>query len=84
VKRTSARRRSFFVSASGRLRGGGVRQTVSLASVDFIAADGTALDGWRDVYVLSLRVYAEPGGRLVGSKAWVGAQPVFPRVTWDR
>jgi hypothetical protein len=56
----------FFVSSSARLRGGGVRQTVSLAPVDFIAADGTALDstaldGWRDVYVLSLHVYAEPG-----------------------
>ena len=44
------------VAASAPLCGGGVRQTVSLAPVDFIAADGTALDRWREVYVLSLRL----------------------------
>ena len=76
------RERTFVASA--RLRGGNDRETVALAPADFTAADGTPLESWSAIDLLSLRAYAEPGGKLVGSKTWRGPQPVFRRVAWER
>lgn len=32
--------------------------------------------------ILSLRAYVDKDGRLLGSKAWKGPQPLFSRIEW--
>ena len=65
-----------------KLGGGRDEQTVSLAPGDFKTGDGESLSSWKNVDVLSLRAYFDTGNRLLGSKSWVGSQPVFRRLRW--
>ncbi len=66
-----------------KLDGGKDTQTVSLGLKDFKSIDGENLSSWKNVDVLSLRVYYEKGGKLVGSKSWTGSLPVFRKMRWD-
>ena len=66
-----------------KLNGGKDTQTVSLEPKDFKTSDGEALSSWKNVDVLSLRAYYEKGGKLLGSKSWVGPQPVFRKLWWQ-
>jgi hypothetical protein len=65
-----------------KLDGGEHTQTVSMAPCDFKTDDGQVLSSWKNVDVLSLRAYFEKGDRLLGSKSWVGSQPVFRSLRW--
>lgn len=65
-----------------KLDGGKDTQTVSLAPGDLKTGDGEALSSWKNVDVLSLRAYFDKGNRLLGSKSWVGSQPVFRSLRW--
>lgn len=65
------------------LDGGKDPQTVVLEPKDFKSTDGEALSSWRNVDLLSFRAYYEKGDKLVGSKSWQGAQPVFRKLRWE-
>ncbi len=67
-----------------KLDGGKDTQTVSLGLKDFKTDDGAALSSWKNVDVLSLRAYHDKGGKLLGSKSWVGSQPMFRNLRWQR
>lgn len=71
-----------FVSAVT-LAGGQDVQTVLLDPGAFKAADGTALSGWKNVDLLSLRGYCKRGDELIGSRTWAGPQPQFRRLRWQ-
>jgi hypothetical protein len=58
-------------------------QTVSLQPKDFKTIDGEALSSWKNVDLLSFRAYHEKGEKLIGSKSWVGSQPVFRKLWWQ-
>jgi hypothetical protein len=66
-----------------KLTGGKAMQTVSLEPKDFKTSDGEALASWQSVDVLSLRAYYDKGGKLLGSKSWVGTQPAFRKLWWQ-
>lgn len=66
-----------------KLNGGKESQTLSLEPKDFKTSDGAALASWQNVDVLSLRAYYEKGGKLLGSKSWMGGQPKFRKLWWD-
>lgn len=66
-----------------KLNGGGNSQTISLESGDFKTGDGEALSSWKNVDMLSLRAYWEKGEKILGSKSWVGPQPVFRKLWWS-
>lgn len=63
-----------------KLTGGSTPQIVVLSPADFRTADGTHPTGWSEIDVLSLRAYADLGGRTLGSKSWAGKQPKFTRL----
>jgi len=65
-----------------RLNGGTKPQTVTLAAQDFKTTDNTALSSWENIDLLSLRAYFDKGDKLVGSKSWSAAQPVFHNLRW--
>jgi dienelactone hydrolase len=66
-----------------KLNGGKDTQTVSLEPKVFQASDGETLSSWKNVDLLSLRAYFEKGGKLLGSKSWVGDQPKFRKLWWE-
>ena len=66
-----------------KLTGGKDTQSLSLGPGDFKAGDGEALTTWENVDVLSFRAYYDRGGKLFGSKAWTGSQPVFRKLFWQ-
>ncbi len=66
-----------------KLTGGREPQRVSLEAKDFTDGDGKALASWAEVDLLSLRAYQEKGGKLLGNKSWVGAQPAFRMLSWE-
>lgn len=66
-----------------RLNGGKDTQIVSFGPGDFKTIDGENLSSWKHVDVLSLRAYYEKGGKLLGSKSWVGPRPVFRKLWWQ-
>lgn len=65
------------------LDGGRDAQFVQLAPRDFTSSDGEVLSSWKHVDILSFRAYHEDGGKLIGTKHWNGAQPVFRRIGWQ-
>jgi hypothetical protein len=75
-------RQKEFVAVA-KLNGGKESQTITLAPEDFKAGDGEALSCWKNVDVLSLRAYYDKSGKLLGSKTWVGRQPVFQKLWWQ-
>ncbi|MFO0906281.1 MAG: acetylxylan esterase [Pirellulales bacterium] len=66
------------------LTGGDKPQHVSLAPRDFQTLDGRPLASWEQLDLLSFRAYFERNDRLLGSKAWAGAQPVFQSLRWEQ
>jgi dienelactone hydrolase len=66
-----------------KLHGGQAPQTATLAPQDFLTTDGEALSSWSQVDLLSFRAYVEKGQRLIGSKDWQGARPVFRKLWWQ-
>lgn len=68
--------------AVAKLAGGPDTQTVVFASEDFKTVEGESLSGWSNVDLLSFRAYYDKGGSLIGSKAWVGPQPIFKQLEW--
>ena len=65
------------------LNGGKDTQTVSLEPKDFKTTDGEVLSSWKHVDLLSLREYFDKGEKVLGSKNWVGSQPVFRQLWWQ-
>jgi hypothetical protein len=43
--------------------------------------NGESLTSWKNVYVLSIRAYYDKGGKLLGSRSWAGALPVFRKMS---
>ena len=66
-----------------KLNGGKDTQAISLAPGDFKTSDDEALPSWKSVDVMSFRAYHDKGGKLIGSKSWVGPQPVFRKLWWQ-
>lgn len=66
-----------------KLNGGKDAQSVFLEPGDFKTDEEVALPSWKNVDVLSLRAYHDKGGKLLGSKSWVGSQPVFRTLWWQ-
>ena len=75
------RQREFV--AVVRLTGGQHSQTVSLAPGDFKADNGDQLSSWQNVDLLSFRAYYDKSDKLLGSKNWIGPQPVFRKLSWQ-
>ena len=65
-----------------KLKGGDVKQIISLTPGDFKAGDGESLAAWQNVDVLSLRAYRDKAGKLIGSKNWAGSQPRLMSLRW--
>ena len=66
-----------------KLTGGEKSQTVRLSPSDFTNANGEALASWTQLDLLSFRPYFERGNKLLGSKQWLGTQPVFSSLRWE-
>ena len=65
-----------------KLKGGDVKQIISLTPSDFKSGDGESLAAWQNVDVLSLRAYHDKAGKLIGSKNWAGGQPRLMSLRW--
>jgi len=76
------RGKSRELAAVVRLPGGPEPSVITLAAGDFKDATGSSPKDWAMADILSLRAYVEKDGRLLGSKAWKGPQPVFSRIEW--
>ena len=66
-----------------KLNGGPDTQTVTLEPRAFQTTDGEVLSSWKDLDLLSFRAYYDKGEKLVGSKSWLGSQPLFQRLWWE-
>ena len=66
-----------------KLSGGKDVQTVSLEPKDFTSSEGEVLSSWKHVDLLSLQENSNKGDKLIGSKSWVGSQPVFRKMWWQ-
>ncbi len=66
-----------------KLDGGNESQTVMLEPKDFTTSDGDALSSWSKVDLLSFRAYYDKGETQLGSKSWLGLQPVFRKLWWQ-
>lgn len=75
------RQREF--AAVVKLTGGPHSQTVSLAPGDFKTDNGDTLSSWQNVDLLSFRAYYDKSDKLLGSKNWIGPQPVFRKLSWQ-
>ena len=64
------------------LDGGPQSQNILLSPDKFQTSDGTPLNSWKQLDILSFRAYYEQGDLLLGSKSWVGKQPVFKKIEW--
>lgn len=66
-----------------KVNGGKDTQAVSLEPKDFKTSEGAALASWKNVDLLSLRAYYEKNNKLIGSKSWMGPQPIFQKLWWQ-
>ncbi|MFM7541080.1 MAG: alpha/beta hydrolase family protein [Planctomycetota bacterium] len=76
------RGKSRELAAVVRLPGGPAPSVITLSPGEFKDATGSSPVDWAMADILSLRAYMEKEGRLLGSKAWKGPQPVFGRIEW--
>ncbi len=58
-------------------------QELKLSSEQFQTMDGTKLQSWEQIDVVSLRAYHEVGDKLIGSKQWQGEKPSFKKIYWE-
>jgi dienelactone hydrolase len=79
----SYRGKSQEFAAVVKLDGGKDTHTAMLEAKDFKASDGESLSSWSNVDLLSFRAYYDKDEKLVGSKSWLGAQPVFRKLWWQ-
>ena len=56
---------------------------MALGPKDFKSSEGASLASWKNVDLLSSRAYYEKSVKLLGSKGWVGSQPVFLKLWWQ-
>jgi dienelactone hydrolase len=78
----SYRGKSREWTAVVKLSGGNKAETFRLTPADFRASTGDTLGSWEQLDLLSFRAYFEQDGKLLGSKQWSGAQPVFRELRW--
>ena len=76
------RGKSRELAAVARLPGGGKPVEIILQASDFKDSTGEAAKDWANADILGFRAYVEKDGKLLGSKAWKGSQPVFSRLEW--
>ncbi len=66
-----------------KLSGGESWQSVALSPGDFRAVGShERLESWSKADLLGFRAYCADGESLLGSKSWVGAQPLFRNLRW--
>jgi hypothetical protein len=76
------RGKSRELAAVVRLPGGGKPAEIVLQASDFKDPAGEVAKDWANADILGFRAYVEKDGKLLGSKAWKGSQPVFSRLEW--
>ena len=80
----SYRGRSQEFVAVVKVNGGTEMQAVMLGPQDFSTSGGEALSSWKKLDLLSFRAYYDKGDKLLGTKRWAGAHPVFQELRWVR